>query len=161
MASYQLVASEPSIKVLSPTSIIETVRATIATLPTGIQATYEVPAASFGPSTAGGAPSGQALLDVIAEGIESLVEGHHVIGGQPAQDFDQNGLLQDYTDLIVAYTPAGSVLPPLTAIAHIPIDNYFLAETGIGGLSIPGPGGGTPADIADTTYNQLVALAGG
>lgn len=153
--AHQLITSNPSVKVFPGNVVTPTVRAYCASIPSGIGFVYEVPQEAFAAGAAG-----SDLLDVIAAGIESCVTGHHVVGGVAAQDFDENSLLQDYTDLTVAYQPAGSVLPAATAIAHIPVDAYFTAETGIGGLVIPGLGA-SPQEICDETYNNLVALAGG
>src|SRR5690348_2743770 len=137
---YQLITSNPSVKVYPGNVVTATVRAYCSSSPSGIGFVYEVPETSFTAGAVGGqaGPAGAALLDVIAQGIESCVTSHNVIGGNPAQDFDANGLLQDYPDLTVAYQPPNSVLPPATATAHIPVDAYFTAQTGIGGLLIPG-----------------------
>ena len=155
MASHALDYSAPSVKVYSGNLVDPTIRCWCHSTPTGIGFVYEVPEKKFD------AQAGGDLLDVIGAGIEDLVANHHVTGGQGAQDFDTNGLLADFVDLIVTYVVPGSPLPSPTAVAHVPVDNFFLAETGIGGLSIPGPGGGTPADIVDKTYDNLVAIAGG
>ena len=153
--AHHLITSNPSVKVFPGNVVTPTVRAYCASIPSGIGFVYEVPQDAFNAGAAG-----SDLLDVIGTGIESCVTGHHVIGGVSAQDFDKNGLLQDYADLTVAYQPAGSILPPATAIAHIPIDSFFTESFGGSGVIVPG-GGPSPQEICDETYNQLVALAGG
>jgi hypothetical protein len=153
---YTLLYSAPSLKVFSAQSVADTVRATCATQPTGIQYVYEVPTAAFD----AGAP-GAALLDEIAVGIEQLVSNNHVTGGSALQDFDNNGLLQDYVSLTVSYTPPGSGFPPLTAAAQILVDDFLSQQTGIGGLVIVPPGSVTPASACDAVYANLQTLAAG
>lgn len=154
MASYVLQYSAPSTKVYTGNLAQPTVRCWCQSIPTGIGFVYELPEADFA------AQAGGDLLDVIGTGIEDLVTSHHVTGGQGAQDFDQNNLLADFVDLIVTYVVQGSPFPNPTAIAHVPVDNFFLVQSGVGGQSFAGPGG-TPADIVDATYNDLAKLAGG
>lgn len=153
--AYTLVNAAPSLKVLDPNTVLQTERCSIVTQPTGIQATYEVPLTSFQTD------AGAALLEVLAGALESLASGHHVTGGLSAQDFDQNGLLTDYVDLIVTYDRGIAGAPLLTGTARVPVDDFFLTETGIGGLQITPASGETPAARCDDVYNSLANVAGG
>ena len=146
--------SAPSVKVYPGNLVQPTIRAWCLTVPTGIGFAYEVPEASFN------SDAGSALLDVPGQEIEILVASHHVTGGQGVQDIDANNLLTDFVDLVVTYTVAGSPFPSPTAVAHVPMDSFFSAETGIGGLIIPGLGP-SPQEIVDATYNHLVHLVTG
>ena len=145
--------SAPSVKVYVGNLVQPTVRCWCLSIPTGIGFNYELPETDFQTQ------AGDALLDVIGGEIENLVATANVTGGQGAQDYDANGLLADFVDLIVTYVVPNSPFPNPTAVAHIPVDNFFLAQTGIGGLQIPGPGG-TPQSIVAAAYANLVALVG-
>jgi hypothetical protein len=151
---YVPVTSTASVKVLGATVALQTERVSVSSSPTGILITYEVPIDAWR------LDSGDALLTILAEGVEALVTNHHVTGGSASQDFDNNDLLVDYVDLIVSYSRASAGLAPLQATARVPVDAFFFAETGIGGLVIPGLGGPSPTDIVDGVYARLAALAG-
>jgi hypothetical protein len=150
-----------TIKVLPGDEVLDVEYVSILTQPTLISASYAVPLDSY---TSG---AGADLLTVLADGIEELASNHHVIGGTGTQAISTSGFIVDVVDLTVAYAVPGGG-PTLTGVARVPVDWFFLAETGIGGLSFPGepiPGvvdvGGTPADLVDAEYSRLKGLAGG
>lgn len=151
---YTPVIATPSIRVLDNNTVLTTERCTIATKPTGIHVTWEVPIDAFN------ADGGTALLNVLGNAIEELVNNRHVTGGQPAQDYDDNGLLQDYLDAIVTYNR--TTLPPLTATARIPVDLFFTAGdiAEFQNYLPPGTTFVSPDDICDATYAKLAQQAG-
>ncbi len=150
--SWYPISSYRAVLVMSPTTVLDVEVVTSATIPTGVTFTYRVPYESWKEGAAGG------LLDVIAVQIEEMVAGNHVVAGAPAQDQDASGLLVDYTDLIVEYDRGAQGLPPLQGTARVPMQNYFAADTGIGGFTIPGVA--TPAELVNAEYQRLAALAG-
>lgn len=155
-AQWQGYYSYRSVKVLGPGLTLDVEMATIQTLPSGILATYGIPIASWG-GWDQASPGGQ-LLTVIAQQIEQLVAGNHVVGGSPSQDINPTtGLLDDYQDLTVELRRDDQNLPPLQGTAHFLMQDFFNADTGIGGLTV----GETPAEVVDKVFQQLVELAAG
>lgn len=145
-----------SIKLLGPGLTLDVEVATIKTVPTGILSTYGIPIASWGGWDAA-SPGGQ-LLTTIAQQIEEMVAGNHVVGGSPSQDRNPTtNLLDDYQDLIVELRRDSQNLPPLQGTAHFLMQDFFNAETGIGGLTA----GELPTTVVDNVYQQLEALAAG
>jgi hypothetical protein len=149
--SFYPLDSYRSVQVNTPTQVQDVEVVTSATIPTGIQFTYSIPLSIWKQD------SGVSTLNHMAVYLESLVTGHHVVGGQPQQDFDTNNLLADYVDLIVEYDRSASGLAPLQGVASVPIASVLIfSEAGAQGF-----GGGIPdpAGIVDDEYNRLAALA--
>ena len=151
--NWVAIGSYRSVQVLSTTVVIDVEVVTFQTSPSGIVCTYAVPYESWK------SDAGAALVGNVATQLEQLVANHHVVGGSPSQDVDPSNLLVDYEDLTVAYDRTSTGLPPLYGTVSVPLSAFELAETGIGGLVIPGTQ--TPADYVDAEYNRLAALAAG
>ena|ERR1051326_3380408 len=154
--SFYVIGSYRTVKVLTGQTVVDVEYVTCATIPTGITFAYGVPIESwtFEPQ------AGIDLLNVIATQLEEMVTNLHVVSGTAISDLDQSGLLQDYVAVTVEYDRAAQGLPPLYGTVNIRIDNFFLTETGIGGLVITPPGGLTPNAQVQQEYARLQALAG-
>lgn len=151
---FRVLGSYSTVKVLPGDLVFDAEYVSIVTTPTGITATYAVPIASWQTG------AGVDLLTELADGLEALASNHHVIAGSATQDLDDAGFLADYVDLTVVYAQT----PPLgnlTGVARVPVDNFFAAETGIGGLIIPGTEQARPDSIVDAEYERLAGIAGG
>lgn len=150
MASF-LLASAPTVHVLSQTLTEDAQGATIQTPTHGVIATTIVPLAIWGT---------QAGQDQIAQymfGIEWLIDNTAAISATGTQSIDANGLLQNQVTFTVAYTPPGSTTGPLTAEADVP--NALLEEI----ISPGGPSPGLTAaeGIVNAALANLQAMAGG
>lgn len=148
--NYDLITSQSSIQVLSPTVVQPVVDATIVTKPSGIVADYWLDEADW---KAGTAP---ALLETFAGNIEHIVATGKVIGGSGSQSLDANGLLQQWVTFIVAYQVPGSPGGPATVDVDVPVGD-------LGGTSEFGTNYGMDAalKLIDDEYAKLVALAQG
>jgi hypothetical protein len=155
MPSFYPLGSFRTVKVLTGQSTIDVQYVTCATIPTGITFAYGVPIDSW----QGGVGPGIGLLDSIAVQLEELVTNLHVVAGTAITDLDANGLLEDKVSVTVEYD-RGGVLPSLFGTVDIPVDNFLISDTGIGGLVIPPPGGLTPSQQVQAEYQRLAALAG-
>jgi hypothetical protein len=145
-----------SVKVVTPGNVLEVWMVTAFTIPTGIMFTYGIPIAgsgAFDPTS-----PGAALLTTIAQQIEEMVAGNHVVGGSPSQDVNnKTGLIDDFQDLIVELDRGATGLPPLQGTAHFLMQDFFNQDTGIGGLNV----GQLPTQVVDQVYQDLQVLAAG
>lgn|SRR5512146_2739972 len=151
--SFYPVSSYRSVMVTSGTQVEDVEVVTAATIPTGIRFTWAVPLAVWN------ADSGIPTLDSMASYLESLVTGHHVIGGTDSQDFDASNLLADYVDLTVEYDRSAQGLSPLYGTATVSIASVVVFGAG---SAAQGFGGGSvtdPAGVVDAEYARLAALA--
>lgn len=151
MASYQVVTSYRTVQVMSASTVLDAEYVVCLTVPSGIGFAYAVPLDSWKAGAAGG------LLDVIATQLEELAASNHVVGGVGVQDIDAQGLLSDAVDLTVEVDRTAQGLPPLDGVVTIPVQAFFLQETGIGGFHVPGSV--SPAALVDAEYARLEALA--
>lgn len=148
--NYDLVASQSSIQVISPTIVQDVVVATIRTKPSGVFADLWISQDQWDAGLAG------ASLAQFATNIEQLRTSPHVIGASSGQTLDASGLLQSELTFMVGYTPPGSPFGPATVDVTVSADD--LNPNAIG----QGRGGMQAAlDAIDAAYQQLVAAASG
>jgi len=152
-ANYVVLDSYKTVQVLSQQTVQDVQYVTAASLPTRITYSWAMPYEIW---TAG--PGSWTVLGAIATEFENLVTYEHVIAGSAVQDLDANGLLVDYTDVIVQYDRSAQGLPPLEGTVSIPIALIVLLEAEEG-LPVP-PGTQTPAELCGAEYDRLKALAG-
>ena len=152
MAAFTALDSYRSVQVTSGTQVQDVEVVTASTNPTGIQFTYAIPLSLWVNNDA------DSTLTLMSEYLESLVSGHHVVGGSPSQDFDTNNLLADYVDLVIEYNRDSIGLPPLHGTASVPIAGVVVWASG---AAAQGFGGGIPdpASLCDDEYARLAALA--
>lgn len=115
MANYQLIASEQTVQVLSPTLVNDVVYCTIQTSPSSVIASMPVDIITFNAGDSG------TLLSAFAANIETLMARPEVVAGQGSQTIDANGLLQDQVSFTVSYTPTGGTPGAVTAQALVPV----------------------------------------
>jgi hypothetical protein len=147
------VAGYKTVRELAGGTVIDVQYVSFTSTPSGFGASYAIPFDSW---VAGG--PGHALLQVIADELETLGANHHMTGSTGVQDLDANGLLADFVDATVTYMNGALVL---TTSVLIPVQAFFAAEPGIGGLTFTTSGGQSPADQCDAAYADLEHLANG
>lgn len=154
MAAFTAIDSYRSVQVTSGTQVQDVEVVTASTTPTGIQFTYAIPLSVWVNNNA------DSTLTTMSTYLESLVSGHHVVGGSPSQDFDTNNLLADFVDLIVEYNRDNIGLPPLHGTVSVPIVDVLLSAEA-GGAQGFGGGFTDAASLVDDEYARLEALAAG
>lgn len=142
-----------TVKVLTPTDVVDIQYVTCISMPSGFGFAYGVPHDEYVAS------SGVGLLDVIAVQLEEIGANGQMVASSPVQDLDKNGLLQDYVAAVVEYSRTAQGLPPLQGVVNIPINNFFAQDTGIGGFTIPGVE--APNQFVVDEYQRLATLAQG
>lgn len=148
--TYDLVTSQSSIQVISPTVVQDVVVATIRTKPSGVFADLWIAQDQWDAGLAGNS------LAQFAANIEQLRTYKNVIGASSGQTLDASGLLQSELTFVVGYTPPGSPYGPATVDVTVPADDL--------NPNAPTQGqGGMQAAMAaiDAAYQKLVAAAAG
>lgn len=125
-ANYLAIPLERTVQVISQTQIADVQRLGVTTKPTGIYVETQVPWAAW--EAEGAAP----WAGPLATAIESLVSGGLATYATFAQDVDQSGLIADFLDFLVTYSPPGGSPIPLTTTVRIPVPSLTI-DTGFGG----------------------------
>lgn len=149
--SYQVVSQRETVQVLSQTQVLDVEEVGFVTKPHGIYAQREVPLAAWAAEGAG------AWIEPLATAIEGLMQTSAATFATFVQDVDASGLLTDYLDVTVSYTPAGGLGIPMTTVVRIPI-NAFTVDTQFG-IPFGTDTFVTPADAVASAYNALIATA--
>lgn len=149
--AYNLFSSESTVHVLSPTEIVDAVRATVVTPNRGVIAASIVPEAHWG------TVQGTQQLNQYAFGIEWLLDHTSAIAAIGTQSIDDNGLLKHQVTFTIEYTPPGSPTGKITAQVDVP--NPLLEQ-------IISPGGPSPGltsalQIIVQAEDDLRTMAGG
>lgn len=149
--AYSLLASEETVHVLSPTLVIDAVRATLVT------PTHNVIASSVVPQVNWGTAAGADQLNQLSFGIEWLLDHTPAFAAVGGQTIDANGLLQHTVTFTVGYTPPGATTGPLTVRVDVPATllEQIIAPNG------PHPGLDEAHAMIDAAEQSLVAMAGG
>lgn len=114
MAVYSLIASYPTVQVLTPTFVNPVVYCTIQTHPHGVIASLPVQKDEFDRGAMG------PLLTDYGNNIELMMRQPGVVAGRGEQSLDDNGLLQDTVVFTVEYVPPGSAGTSVRAEASVP-----------------------------------------
>lgn len=128
MASYQLLASESTIQVKSPTVTEDVVYCTILTSPSDVVASMPVSADAFSHNKA------SVDLTNFANAIEDIMTNTAVIAGVGSQSIDASGLIQDNVVFTVQYVPPGSGSTSITADAVVRSDLLNFSDGQIGSV---------------------------
>jgi hypothetical protein len=149
--AYNLFSSESTVHVLSPTEILDAVRATVVTPNRGVIAASIVPEAHWG------TVRGTQQLDQYAWGIEWLLDHTSAIAAIGTQSIDDNGLLQHQVTFTLEYTPPGAPTGKITAQVDVPnvLLEQIIAPNG------PHPGLDQAVQIIAQAEADLRAMAGG
>lgn len=146
-ANYNVIASESSIQVLSPTLTQPIVQTTIQTVPHGVIASLALDQADFDAGTAG------AILEPFAANIETIMSQGVAIAAQGSQSLDPNGLLADGVDFTVEYRNPAIPGSSLTVVVTVPVGLLTATE------QFGGHGGLADAEaLIDAAYNKLAAM---
>lgn len=161
MASYIAQGSYTTVKSYAPGTSITVQMITFQTQPTGIWCEYGVPYEAF--LQEGTGASDQPLIQSLADTIENIaLRVSCVTGGTFIQDVDpSSGLLVDYVQFFLSYTPASGA-GPFTTTVDVPVAALAsAADIAEFGNFIP-PGTYTaPVDQVATACASLQALANG
>jgi len=147
--NYQLVTSQSTVQVLSPTVVQDAVVATIQTEPHGVIADYWLTQDEW---DEGAAPD---LLTAYAANIEQIMDDPHVLSAASGRSLDASGLVQSELTVTVGYSTPGSSFPPATVDVTIPA-NLLKPNAGTGS----GSGVAQAVAMIDAAYAQLAAAAG-
>jgi hypothetical protein len=147
-ASYTVVSQRRTVQVLSQTQVADVEEVGFITHPTGIYSQREVPIQAW--QTDGAGP----WIGTLADAIEGLISGGLATGAVFVQDVDASGLIADFMDFTVSYTPPGGIGLPMTSIVRVPI-NALTLDTSFGSFT-----GTSPADMLSAAHDALVYTAG-
>jgi hypothetical protein len=146
--TYTVLDSYRSVQIFTGTTVRDAMIVTCETIPTGIRFAQAIDLSIWELN------QGSQLLPMEAGILEECVQGSHAVGGTESQDFDNNGLLAFYCDLIIALDRTDQGLPTLYGEAHIPM-RVIEVEASTPSESVPAA---TAAQYCETEYNRLVAL---
>lgn len=148
-SNFTVVSQRSTVQVLAANQVIKVEEVGFATKPSGVYAQVYVPWAEWE------ADHGTPYISALATGIEDLIAGGLADGGAFVQDIDPStGLLTDYIDFTVSYSPSGVALP-MTTTVRVPV-TLLGVDTGFGGFL----SGGSATDMLRAAYDALVATAG-
>ena len=116
--NYDLLYSQSSIQVLSPTVSIDAVVCTIQTKPHRVILDYWVAKEAW---DAGTAP---AILEAVAGGVEHIMHTEPVSGAVGSTQLDANGLQAEFVTFTVAYQVPGSNTGPATVDQDVPVTDF-------------------------------------
>src|SRR6267142_1879784 len=146
---YRVETQVRSVQVLGPTQVVPVQQAGIRTSPSAVYVEYPVPLSLWTLN------HGADVLGPLADGIEGVIAQGLAVGGSYVQDYDTNGLLVDYFEAVVEYTPPGPLGIAQQATVLIPLE-WFLAAGGDPWFSTQV---GSPQQLLVDAYDHLVALA--
>lgn len=149
-ATYELLASESTVQVQSPTVVVPVVYCTIRTVPSGVVCARPVDEQEFFAETVA------TRLDLFAQAVEEIMALDYVIAGTGSQTLDPSGLLVDNVVFTVQYVPPGTTGTEITADATVPATmlNDPRATTSGGGIT-------AAKAIVQDAYMALQSAAGG
>lgn len=150
MATYSILGSYKTVRVITPTFTEPIQYVTIQTKPSGVAAALPVDEADFKGGTSG------AILQIFADAIETIMNHPEVIAGIGSQQLDPNGLLADYVTFTVQYVGPNTSSSGVTAEADVPVGMLNFTDGAIGALLLEE----VDAIIA-AAYNALKSAAGG
>jgi hypothetical protein len=158
--NYIPVSSYATVKVFSPSQVLDVQMIGFYTIPTGIYCEYGVPHDAF--VHAGGSAADQPEIDTLAQDIENAIEGAGVTGGTFVQEVDpSSGLLTDFVQYDLAYKSPITGRGPFTTYVNVPVSAFLGASPGIGGLLLNTAQYPAPFETVAEAYASLVAMAGG
>lgn len=147
--AYNLLATEPTVHVLSTTDVIDATRATIQSPSHGIVA------ASIVPQTIWGTTQGINQLNQVAFDVDYIIDHTPATAAIGNQSIDANGLLQQVVTFTVEYQPPGSTAPPLIGTVDVPMPllEEVIAPNG------PHPGLDAALALVNAEVTKLEAMA--
>lgn len=150
MAGYALVASYPTVQVLSPSLTQPIQYCTIQTSPSNVVASRPVSAAAFSDNQAA------SELTNFANAIEQVMGIDYVIGGNGTQQIDSNDLLVDFVTFTIGYPHTAAEGSLVTTSADVPVNLLDFSDAEIGRVLLQ-----DVETITLAAYNSLKSAAGG
>lgn len=152
---YTVTGAVRAVRVVSQTQVVDVEAVSIATKPSGVALTVQVPLAAWQ------AGNESDYLEPPAELVEELL-GTGATGGTPlvtavtqVQDTDGSGLLASFLELTVSYTPSSGIGLPFTTRVRLP----FTAFQSLDAYAATLPNGKTPSETIEAAYARLRATA--
>ena len=121
-ADFTVLGSYATVQVVSPTQVVDVLRITFRTLPSGVVAYANAPYKGIVGVKADDVDGiAQRFIAPLADGIERMGSGQ--VGAAIAEeDTDASGLLVDYIAATVVYEPTDTTVPgPFTQVVRIPV----------------------------------------
>ena len=148
--NYDLLTSQSSIQVLTPTLTDDVVVATIQTKPHGVIMDYWIDKTAWDEGL--GAP----ILEAVAGGVEHIMHTEPVNYAVGTTQLDQSGLLAEFVTFTVAYQVPGSNVGPATVDVDVPVTDF--GQDTIAGENF---GLADASAAIQAEYDKLKALAAG
>jgi hypothetical protein len=150
--SYTVKGSYATVQVIDPTTVVDVLRISFTTIPSGIYGRANAPYKNVaGFTTANADQAASLFIEPLAYGIERAMGTGRVAGMSAVEDTNASGLLIDYMDVTVVYdaSAAGS---PLTfeAVVRIPTQAFDGHDAFFQPLVL---------DPINATYDGLVKLS--
>lgn len=146
--NYATAGSFPDVQVLSPTKVIAVEVAQAFTIPTAVYFEFPIPRDLWAENL------GADYLGTIAGQIEQQISEGLAVTGSYIQTPDDTGLLVDYMDFLVRYTPPGGLRGPFETTVRIPLNTLVAAIDPFFGLT-----GMSPAEQLSAALDKLKAMA--
>lgn len=150
--NYTVISSFATVQVIDPTTVVDVLRIGFRTIPSGIYGRANAPYKDVGGFKVADADQAASLfIGPLATGIERAVGTGRVSGMSAVEDTNASGLLVDYMDVTVFYSP-NTPAQPLTfeAVVRIPVFAFEGEDAFFGPLVL---------DPINATYDGLVRLS--
>jgi hypothetical protein len=123
---FTSMGSFTTVQVVSPSQVIDVLRVTFRTTPSGVVAFASVPykgLVGIVPGDVGAIED--RFIEPLAFGIERMMGSGKVASATGSEDVDASGLLVDYIDAVVSYQPATAGQPgPFEQVIRIPVHAF-------------------------------------
>ena len=146
--AYDLLSSNSTVQVLSPTLSQPAVDIWIATKPSHAVVNLVLDKGTFDSN------EGNVVLALFAGEVEAVLAQGKAIGAVGTSDLDASGLREVFVTFTVGYAVPGSNLPPATVDVDVPVGLLAGAQGAEGGGALA-----EAEAMIDGAYAKLVALA--
>ncbi len=123
---YVVLGSYATVQVTGPESVVDVLRISFRTTPSGVTATASVPYRNLvGFTTADADQAATVFIGPLSDGIERMMGIGRVAGATGSEDIDASGLLVDYIDATVEYDPQNAAqVGPFQSVVRIPVHAF-------------------------------------
>lgn len=149
MATYTLLASEQTVRVLAPTVTSDVLYCTIMTHPSSSVVSLPIPV------DATGVANGNPELTAYANAVEQIMARDEVVAAVGSQELDPSGLTTDYVIFTVQYVQPGTTGTSVTADAKVHSASLNFEDGQIGSTLLA-----SVLAIIEDVYNGLKSTAG-
>lgn len=124
-AQYTVIGSHTDVQVTGPQTAVDVLRITFRTIPSQVVATANAPYRQIVGVRPGDVDGIAArFIAPLAAGIERMMGMGIVAAASAVEDTDANGLLVDYVDASVVYTPPNAAQAEFEQIVRIPVHAF-------------------------------------